>query len=74
MIDTGEMDRVITKLETLDDEELAVQLFKELNDRTRALSDLVMNRDESLEHEVQKQKCDEAKEKVDELLEKIDRL
>jgi hypothetical protein len=52
MIDTGEMDRVITKLETLDDEELAVQLFKELNDRTRALSDLVMNRDESLEHEV----------------------
>lgn len=74
MLDTSEMDRVITKLENLEDEELAVKLLKELNDRIKALGDLLMNRDGSLEHNVWKQKCDEAKEKVDEIIEQIDRL
>jgi len=74
MLDTNEMERVITKLETLEDEELAVKLLKELNDKTRALGELIMNKDQNLDHEVWKQKCDEAKEKVDELLEKIDRI
>lgn len=74
MLDTNELDRVITKLESLDDEELAVKLLKEFNDRTKALGELIMNKDENLDHEVWKQKCDEAKEKVEELLEKIDRL
>ncbi len=74
MLDTDEMERVITKLETLEDEELAVQLLKELNDKTKALGDLIMNRDQELDNDIWKQKCDEAKEQVDELLEKIDRL
>jgi predicted transcriptional regulator len=74
MLDTGQMDQVIAKLESLEDEELAVKLLKEFNDRTKALGELIMNKDEALDHEEWKQKCDEAKEKVDELLERIDRL
>ena len=74
MLDTAQMDGVIAKLESLEDEELAVKLLKEFNDKTKILGELIMNKDDSFDHEEWKRKCDEAKEKVDELLERIDRL
>lgn len=74
MLDTKEIDRLISKLESLEDEDLAVKLLKEFNDKTKAFGELIMNKNEALDHDEWKNKCDEAKEKVDELLEKIDRL
>lgn len=58
-------------LEELEDEQLAVQLLKELNDKTRALGVVLMNMDSSLSHEEWKKECDQAKKEVDLLVKKI---
>lgn len=74
LIDNSEVERVLAKLEELEDEGLAVELLKKFNDATRELGLLVMNKEEGLDHEEWKNKCDQAKKKVDAVLEQIDKL
>jgi iron-sulfur cluster repair protein YtfE (RIC family) len=71
MLDTNEMDEIVTILEEMEDEELAASLLKDLNDRTQKMGSLLMNRDPSLSTEDWKKLCDEAKAAVDDLLKHI---
>ena len=71
MLDNTEVEAVLAKLEELEDEELAVKLLKEFNEKTKHLGQLILNKDKSLDHEEWKQLCDEAKKDVDEILSRI---
>lgn len=71
LIDNSEMQEVLDKLENLEDEQLANQLLKEFNDRTKVLGQLIMNLDKNLTSDEWKARCDEAKKQVDETLQKI---
>lgn len=71
MIDNTEVEQVLAKLESLEDEALAVQLLREFNDSTKELGVLLMNKDQSLDHEEWKKQCDDAKDKVDSIVVKI---
>lgn len=71
MLDTSEMEKVMAKLESLEDQELAVSLLKEFNDATKRLGQLLMNLDPTLSHNEWKHKCDEAQKSVDEIVQKI---
>ena len=71
LIDNSEMQEVLDKLENLEDEELANELLRQFNDRTKILGQLIMNLDKSLTDEEWKTRCDEAKKSVDEILQKI---
>ncbi len=51
MIDNSEIEEVMEILESLEDETLAVSLLQEFNEKTKALGQLVMNMDKSLEHD-----------------------
>ena len=71
MIDNKEMEAVLEKLESLEDEELAAQLLKEFNEKTKHWGQLLMNMDPNLDHEVWKEECDQAKKEVDEIVKRI---
>lgn len=72
ILDTQEMDRVLSKLESMDDEELAVKMLREFNDLTAQLGKLINNRDSSLETEAWKKMCDDAQTKIDNFLERLE--
>lgn len=74
IIDNTEVEQVLAKLESLDDESLAVQLLKEFNDSTKELGVLLMNRDQNLDHDAWKKECDQAKDKVENIMKKINGL
>jgi divalent metal cation (Fe/Co/Zn/Cd) transporter len=71
LLDNSEMQEVLDKLENLEDEQLANDLLREFNDRTKVLGQLIMNLDKNLSSEEWKEKCDAAKKDVDEILQKI---
>jgi len=71
MIDNTEIEEIMEKLETLEDEALAVSLLKEFNEKTKILGQLVMDMDKNLDHAEWKAKCDDAKKEVDDLVKKI---
>ena len=71
LIDNSDMQAVLDKLENLEDEQLANELLKEFNDRTKVLGKLIMNLDKELSSDEWKQRCDEAKKSVDEILQQI---
>lgn len=71
MLDNKELENIMSRLENLDDEELAVELLKEFNDKSKNLGKLLMNLDESLNGEQWKTLCDNAQKEVDELVKKI---
>jgi hypothetical protein len=70
-LNNSELQQVLDKLESLEDEELAVELLKEFDSKTKALGQLLMNLDPELAHDEWKSKCAAAKEEVDKILEKI---
>lgn len=74
MFDTRDLDRILNKLESLEDELLAVELLKEFNDKRKILGELILNKDVGLDHEAWKAKCDSAKMEVDEVLKRIEDL
>lgn len=74
LIDNTEVEKVLAKLEQLEDEALAVELLKEFNDATREHGRLILNKDESLEHEEWKDLCDKAGNRVQEVVSKINQL
>lgn len=74
LIDNTEIEKVLEKLESLEDEALAVQYLSEFNAATKKLGTLIMNLDSDLDHDSWQKQCDEAKKELDQLLEKIDSL
>lgn len=71
LLKNEEMDEVLNKLENLEDEQLATELLREFNDRTKVLGKLIMNVDKNINNSEWKSRCDEAKKGVDEILQKI---
>lgn len=74
MIDNTEVEKVLAKLEELEDEAMAVQLLKEFNDATREHGGLLLNKDQNLDHEEWKNQCDKAGARVQEIINKINEL
>ena len=72
MIDNNEIERILEKLENMEDEELAVILLREFNSASSELGKLLLNLDKQLTHDEWKNLCDKAKEKLDQVVKKID--
>lgn len=58
-------------LESCEDENLAAELLKEFNDRSKEWGTLMLNLDPSLDHVEWKNQCDKARELLDQTIEKI---
>lgn len=71
MIDNYELDEIMEILENYQDEEMAVVLLKEFNEKTTHLGKLLMNLDLSLSSDEWKLLCDQAKKDVDAVVKKI---
>ena len=71
MIDNTELNELMKILEDCEDESLAVSLLKELNDATKEWGTLLMNKDQNLDHEEWKKKCDTAQERVNKVARQI---
>ncbi|MCK6595457.1 MAG: hypothetical protein L6Q33_09680 [Bacteriovoracaceae bacterium] len=71
MIDNYELDEIMDILENYQNEELAVVLLKEFNEKTTRLGKLLMNLDPSLTSEEWKLQCDQAKKDIDAVVKKI---
>ena len=71
MKSTPDLTAVMAKLEELEDEEMAVALLKEFNDKTSRFGLLMRNLDPDLEHDEWKRECDMAQQEVDIVVAKI---
>jgi hypothetical protein len=74
MLDNLEINEILEKLETLEDEELAVELLKEFNDSSKHLGKLILNLDKSLSHDAWKKECDQARARLDAVVKRINDL
>lgn len=74
MIDNNEINRILEKLENLDDEILAVELLKEFNRASSELGKILLNTDKNLSHEEWKNVCDDAQARLNMIVKKIDEL
>lgn len=74
MIDNSELNRILEKLENLEDEELAVELLREFNQASSDLGKLLLNLDATITHDHWKNLCDTAKFRLDLIIKKIDQL
>lgn len=72
MIDNKEIERILLKLENIEDEKLAVELLKEFNRSSSKLGKLLLNLDKTLSHEEWKKRCDKAQADLDSVVKKID--
>jgi len=70
-LDLSESQAILEKLESLEDEALAVELLREFNEATKKLGQLLLNLDPDLDSHTWKLKCDKAKKSVDEIVNKI---
>lgn len=71
MLDNREINEVLEKLESLEDEHLAVELLKEFNRLTSLQGKLILNKDDSLSHTEWKKESDKLKNEVEKLVLKI---
>ena len=74
MFDNKDVNRILEKLENLEDEALAVELLREFNQASKKLGKLLLNQDSSLSHEAWKLQCDYAQNAVDEIVARIENL
>lgn len=65
MIDNSEHEELLEILEEMEDQALAVQLLKQLNDLSSMLGKKVMDTSEQLDHEQWKIECDNMKSQLD---------
>jgi hypothetical protein len=72
MIDNKEIQRILDKLENLEDEVLAVELLREFNRASSDLGKLLLNQDAKLGHDEWKKCCDKAQDRLNEIVSKID--
>ena len=73
MIDNNEIERILNKLENLEDEILAVELLKEFNRASSDLGKLLLNLDTKLSHDEWKGLCDKAQENLKRVVNEIDK-
>lgn len=66
-----EIDELMSILEEMQDEELAVKLLKEFNDASKEHGRLILNLDEKLDSLEWKIQCDQAQLKLDHIIKKI---
>jgi len=71
-IENVELDQIMEKLELIEDEQLAVTLLKEFNEKTKLLGQLITNRDPNLSHSEWERLCSDAKKNVDNVVKKIE--
>ena len=71
LLKNEEIQKVLDKLENLEDEQLATELLREFSERTKVLGQLIMNVDKNLTNDEWTSRCDDAKKLVDEVLQKI---
>ncbi|MDD4974917.1 MAG: hypothetical protein PHY93_11235 [Bacteriovorax sp.] len=71
MIENNEIERILDKLENLEDEVLAVELLKEFNSASSELGKLLLNLDKKLIHDDWKSLCDKAQARLDQVVKKI---
>lgn len=71
MIDNSEIEKILSILENLEDEELAVKLLGEFNRTSSELGKLLLNQDQSLGHAEWKERCDDAQERLDAIVKRI---
>jgi inorganic pyrophosphatase len=74
MIDSSELDEILAKLESLDDEEKAVAMLQDFNKYSSELGKLLLNMDKNLSNEDWKQQCDEAKKRLEKAIKEIKQL
>jgi hypothetical protein len=74
MIDNAEIEQILAKLESLEDEEKAVAMLKEFNRCSSDLGKLLLNMDKSLTHEEWKKQCDEARNRLEKVIKEINQL
>ena len=74
MLDNVELESLMAKLEECEDEQLAVELLRELNDATSKYGKLLLNQNEELPHDQWKEECDKAKVRVDKVTAQIKEL
>ena len=72
MTENNELERILDKLENLEDEVLAVELLKEFNAASSELGKLLLNLDNKLSHDDWKSLCDKAQSRLDQVVKKID--
>ncbi len=71
MISNDEWDQLLVILEECEDEVLAVQYLKELNDLSKEQKTLLLNLDKNLQNDEWKKKCDEVDLKIQKLIKNI---
>ena len=71
MIDNQEYQELTLILEELEDEQLAVQLLRELSLASSELGKKVLNLDEKLSHEQWEKDCNRLKDQLNEIVAKI---
>ncbi len=74
MIDNREIEKVLEKLESCEDQELAVMYLKKFNAASKRLGQLLLNLDQSLSHEDWKRQCDQAKIELENIIGEIENL
>lgn len=71
LLDNRELEHLMTILEEMDDEELAVKLLAELNASTKHLGLLVLNTDPTITHDDWKDQCVQARKRVEKVVAQI---
>lgn len=74
MIKNDEINKILEKLESLEDEEQAVKLLAEFNRASSELGKLLLNLDEKLSSVEWKSLCDNAQKRLDDVVKKINEL
>ena len=68
---TVEMDKILAALENMEDEQQAVELLREFNEKSAELKNLLLNKDPSLDHNIWKMECDLANREFGRIIKKI---
>jgi hypothetical protein len=71
MIDNSEINKILTILEEMEDEQKAAHLLSVFNRKTKKLGELVLNKEQNLDHTEWKKMCDNAKVEVDNIISEI---
>lgn len=71
MIENTELDKIMTILESLEDEELAVTMLRKFNEKSSNAGKLILNHDQNLDNDLWKKQCDEAQKELNEVVREI---
>lgn len=71
ILDQIELRKIMEILESMEDEEKAVHLLKELHFRNKELGQWILNRDSKISHESWLEECQKSKQRVEEIIQQI---